>query len=60
MKLTKLHHDAAELIRCGCCELEVANQLGVTKKTVKLWKDDLDFIGLVFPKRRENPWESRK
>lgn len=57
MRLTKLHHDAAELIRGGCCELEVANRLGVTKKTVKLWKDDLDFIAMVFPKRRNNTWE---
>ena len=55
MRLTKLHHDAAELIRRGCCELEVANELGVPKKTIKLWKDDLDFIGLVFPKQEHSP-----
>ena len=55
MRITKLHHDAAKLIRSGCCELEVANRLRVTKRTVKLWKDDLDFIALVFPKQENSP-----
>ena len=54
MNLQKYHYEAAALVRHGYSEAEIATKLSVTKDSVKAWKENADFIALVFSDQQQN------